>query len=77
MRRWTHLLQTRTLEWLLQRRAAVLEAGGALDDVRAVCACAASLQAVLRGLLLWQLARYDTLPVTRHKLRRSNMSDTK
>ena len=57
MRRWNKLLKSRTLEWLLQRRAAVLEAGGTEHDVRAVCGQNASLPVVLRGLLLWQRAK--------------------
>ena len=57
MRRWGNLLASHTLEWYLQRRAAVLAAGGSADDVRAVCSQTVGLPVVRRGLLLWQRAR--------------------
>ena len=57
MRRWNTLLVCHKLEWFLQRRAAVLAAGGSADDVRAVCSLTAGLPVVRRGLLLWQRAR--------------------
>ena len=41
------LLKSRTLRWYVERKAAVLEVGGTLDDARAVCASTPSMQAVL------------------------------
>lgn len=51
------LLFSRKLEWYLWRKAAVLEAGGSLADVRAACCRTARLCKVLQCLLLWQRAR--------------------
>ena len=53
----TSLLLPRKLEWYLEHKAAVLEFGGTLDDVRTACCSTASLQAALPCLLLWQRAR--------------------
>ena len=54
----SRFLCANTLRWLLERKAAVLAAGGTPDDVRAVCCITASMQRVVKGLLLWQRARY-------------------
>ena len=51
------LLTSRTLRWLLECKAAVLEAGGSMDDVLAACCHGGSLQAAYPCLLLWQLSR--------------------
>ena len=53
----TPLLLSRKLEWYLERKVAVMEGGGTLDDVRTACCCTQSLQAALPCLLLWQRAR--------------------
>ena len=76
MRRWNKLLASRTLKWYLQRREAVLAAGGSAGDVRAVCSRTAGLPVVLRGLLLWQRARCGPLVLmaafaSRHGIRAS------
>ena len=53
MSRFT-LTISRTLEWYLERKAAVLEAGGTLGDVRAACSQGGSMQRSLECVLLWQ-----------------------
>ena len=45
------LLKSRTLRWYLERKAAVLEAGGSMDDVLAACCHSGSLQAAYPCLL--------------------------
>ena len=77
MRRWNKLLASHTLEWVLQRRAAVLAAGGSADDVRAVCSQGTSLPVVRGGLLLWKRARCGPLVsmaafASRHETRASS-----
>ena len=41
------------LRWYVVRKAAVLEAGGSMDDVLAACCDTGSLQAAYPCLLLW------------------------
>ena len=53
------LLAPYRLSWYLERKAAVLEAGGTLHDVRAACCCSASLQTSLPYVLLWQRVKCD------------------
>ena len=48
------LMISRTLEWYLERKAAVLEAGGTLGDVHAACSQRGSMQRSLECVLLWQ-----------------------
>ena len=50
------LLKSRTLGWFLERKAAVLEAGGDEYDVLAACCQNTSLQATLKRLLLHKRA---------------------
>ena len=45
------LLASRKLEWYLERRVAVLEAGGTADDVLAACTQSCSLRVLLERLL--------------------------
>ena len=72
MRR-TSLLLPRKLEWYLERKAAVLEAGGTLDDVCTACCCPNGLQAAIPCLLLWQRARCAR-SLSFKKLQRSQFS---
>ena len=51
------LLASHTLRWYVERKAAVLEAGGSMDDVLAACCIAGSLQAANPCLLLWKQVR--------------------
>ena len=51
------LLLSRQLRWYVERKAAVLEAGGSMDDVLAACCITGSLRAAFPCLLLWQLSR--------------------
>ena len=51
------LLATSQLRWYVERKAAVLEAGGSMDDVLAVCCNTGALQSAYPGLMMWQLAR--------------------
>ena len=46
-----------TLQWMLERRAAVQAVGGSPNDVRVVCCRNASMPVVLRGLLFWKQVR--------------------
>ena len=48
-----HLL-SRSLKCLVERKAAVLEAGGTIEDARLACRCNGSLQAAWPGLLLFE-----------------------
>jgi hypothetical protein len=48
------LLRVRNLRWFLERKAAVLEAGGTIEDVRTACCQTGSLRAALPCLLLYQ-----------------------
>ena len=57
-------LHSHSLLWLLERKAAVLAAGGTADDVRSVCCATYNMQRVLKGLLLWQRARYACMSQT-------------
>ena len=57
MQRHGGLLTARTLEWLVQRKAAALLAGSKDVGMCAVCSRNRSMPAVLRSLLLWQRAR--------------------
>ena len=50
----TKLVNRRTLEWYLERKAAVLEASGTLEGARAACCQNGSLQTSLECVLLWQ-----------------------
>ena len=50
----TALLKSKTLEWLLERKAAVQEVGGRLEDVQAACCQDGSLRQSLPCALLWQ-----------------------
>ena len=49
----TKLVDRRTLEWYLERKAAVLEASGTLEGARAACCQNGSLQTSLECVLLW------------------------
>ena len=51
------LLAAHTLEWYIERRVAVLEAGGTSDVVRAACAATHGLRSLLARLLLYKFAR--------------------
>ena len=51
------LLESHLLRWYVERKAAVLEAGGSMDDVLAACCATQSLEAALPCLLLWQLSK--------------------
>ena len=53
-------LRSYRLEWYLERRAAVLEAGGTADDVLAACCQNANLRTALPCLLLWQRSKCAT-----------------
>ena len=59
--RETRFLPMYSLEWYLERKAAMLEAGGTLDDVRAACCQFASLRACLPRVLLSQRCRCGTV----------------
>ena len=48
-----HLI-SRSLKWLVERKAAVLEAGGTIEDARLACRCPGGLEAALPGLLLFK-----------------------
>ena len=50
-------LKKRTLHWLLHRKAAVHEAGGAQTELQTVCRATHSRVQVLKMLMLWQCAR--------------------
>ena len=50
------LLMSHKLRWYVERKAAVLEAGGSMDDVLAACCLTQSLEAALPCLLLWRLS---------------------
>ena len=50
------LLTGHALRWYVERKAAVLEAGGSMDDVLAACCLTQSLEAALPCLLLWRLS---------------------
>ena len=58
----SNFLYTRSLRWLLERKAAVLAVGGNADDVRAVCGLTYNMQRVVKALLLWQRARCVCMP---------------
>ena len=60
----SRFLHIHSLRWLLERKAAVLAAGGTMDDVRSVCCATYTMQRVLEGLLFWQRARYACLSQT-------------
>ena len=51
------LLRSHQLRWYLECKAAVLEAGGSMDELLAACCHGGSLQAAYPCLLLWQLSR--------------------
>ena len=51
------LLESHLLRWYVERKAAVLEAGGSMDDVLAACCLTCSLQAAYPCLLLWKRLR--------------------
>ena len=53
----TQLLHSHTLAWYLGRKAAVLEVGGNMDDVRTACCRTHSLRVTLARLLLYKRAR--------------------
>ena len=55
------LLTSHKLRWYVERKAAVLEAGGRMDDVLAACCLPWSLNPALPGLLLWQRSGCDAL----------------
>ena len=50
------LLASSQLRWYVERKAAVLEAGGSMDDVLAACCLGGSLQNAYPCLLLWQVS---------------------
>ena len=52
-----HLLQGNMLRWYIERKAAVLEAGGSMDDALAACCNTGSTQSAYPCLLLWQRSR--------------------
>ena len=51
------LLTYHTLQWYLERKAAVIAVGGTQDDILGVLCANPSMQRVLHSLLLWQRAR--------------------
>ena len=55
-----NLVKSRSLEGYLERRAAVLEAGGTADDVLAACCQNANLRTALPCLLLWRRSKCAT-----------------
>ena len=63
-----NLIQSRSLDWHQERKAAVLEAGGTLEDVRAACCSSASLHSSLACVLLWQRSGCAALPACEHTL---------
>ena len=70
----SRLLTIHSLRWLLERKAAVLAVGGTPDDVRTVCCTKDPMETVLKGLLLWQRARYACMSqigvrVTQYRLK--------
>ena len=60
-RRWcmlqSALLNAHVLSWYLERKAAVLEAGGTLDDARTACCRNGGMQKALPCMLLWQQSK--------------------
>ena len=52
------LLEPYKLEWYIGRRAAVLEAGGTMDDVHLACCQEGNIQTALPCLLLFERSRY-------------------
>ena len=52
LRPW--LLQSRQARWYLERKAAVLEAGGSMDDALAACCATGAVARALPVLMLWQ-----------------------
>ena len=55
----TNLMSCHTPEWYMERKAAVLEAGGTMDVVRLACSQSSELQRAMPGLLLFQRSGCD------------------
>ena len=51
------LISAYSLSWYLERKAAVLEAGGTMSDVRAACCRSGGTRASLPCVLLWQQSK--------------------
>ena len=51
------LLESHLMRWHVERKAAVLEAGGSMDNVLAACCLTQSLEAALPCSLLWRRSK--------------------